>query len=364
MDDKQNTLSFSDTDDWLLEVISQAVTRYVTENNIEQEKLNKFDKKFAEIIPEIVLDLSESISKSIKSNAPEILSELRKERLDFECHIFELWEEPFDLLETFLGIVFEIGEKFNRLFRPTAAEDNDYKFEVLVRLHARGCQIAQEILLLLKGGYPDGAHARWRTLHEIAATSLFIAKHDNNVAERYILYDYIESYKTANMHRQCYKGYGEEPPTDEELEKLRKIKDDLCNRFGENFKERYGWASHLGIVQFSGIEKDVDLDHMRPYYKLSSNNVHADPKGVMFKLGTFGVSNAKKTILTGPSVFGFTEAGHSTAISMYQITYALLSIRETLEKYLILRIISNFENEIGEAFFGVQKQLESKQKSI
>ena len=361
MDDQQKPLSFADTEDWLQEVFTKAITALINEHGpLEQEQLTKLNDKRQKDFPDIISDLSATLLSSIKSDSLE-LKRLRKDLSDFESRVFELWKKPFDLLEILLGIVFEVGEKFTRLFRPTT--DNDYTFEALARLHARGCQVSYEILVLLKSGYPDGAHARWRTLHEIAVTSLFIAKHGDDVAERYTLYNYIESYRTANIHRIFYKGYGEEPPTDEEFEKLEKSRDSLCDRFGKNFKDRYGWAlDALGLdsAHFSKIEENVGLDHMRPYYKLASNNVHADPKGVMFKLG---VSDPDKVLLAGPTVFGFTQAGHSTAISVCQITYALLSIKKTSEKYLTLKIMFTLVDEIGDAFAEVQGRLESERVS-
>jgi len=59
---------------------------------------------------------------------------------------------------------------------PKAAAQNDYQFEALVRLQAGAARVAGEIYALLLSGYASGAHARWRTLHEIAVTALFIAQ--------------------------------------------------------------------------------------------------------------------------------------------------------------------------------------------
>lgn len=54
-------------------------------------------------------------------------------------------------------------------------------FDLVVRHHARACHIANEILCLLKNGFADAAQARWRALHEVAATAMFIAKHGKSV---------------------------------------------------------------------------------------------------------------------------------------------------------------------------------------
>lgn len=226
-------------------------------------------------------------------------------------------------------------------------------------MHARGCQIANEVLVLLKSGYPDGAHARWRTLHEVDVISGFISKHGNDVAERYLYYHYIESYKAACMHRDCYKGVGEEPPSEDEIERLKEIRDDLCNRFGPDYKNPYGWALNaLGKngANLAELERSIGLDHLRPYYRLASNNVHAGTKGIMFKLGQVNASN--KPLLTGPSYLGLADAGDSTALSLLHITYALLVSastvgKKTLENSVEMNMMGLMQEKIGEAFIKV-----------
>lgn len=86
----------------------------------------------------------------------------------------------------------EFGEGINaRLRRPDA--DEAYKLDVLTRLHARACQIAQEVIVLLSAGLADGAMARWRTLHEVATAALLISENGEALAERYARHDVIES---------------------------------------------------------------------------------------------------------------------------------------------------------------------------
>ena len=48
-------------------------------------------------------------------------------------------------------------------------------------------------------------------------------------------------------------------------------------------------------LNFSDIERAVRLDHLRPYYKLASHNVHANPKGMLFRLGLYPESDESST---------------------------------------------------------------------
>ncbi len=97
-----------------------------------------------------------------------------------------------------LEIEFVIEERDNEFY------ENNHVFFVLTRSHARACQIAREILTLIKNGYADGAMARWRALHEISVISSFIAKHGNEVAEKYLLHSNIESNKAAVLYQKLF----------------------------------------------------------------------------------------------------------------------------------------------------------------
>lgn len=108
-----------------------------------------------------------------------------QEFVDYAGQTSSFWNKPLDLFYLFLGISLDLGATLNHNRRPQAAQENDLVFDVLTRLHARGCQIGYEIYLLLSHGFADGAHARWRTLHEISVVASFISTHGQKVAESY-----------------------------------------------------------------------------------------------------------------------------------------------------------------------------------
>jgi hypothetical protein len=259
----------------------------------------------------------------------------------------------------FIEIALEVGSDFNQEFRAEASAENDLVFEVLTRLHARACQIASEILALLKSGHADGAHARWRSLHEIAVVSFFIKSAGNDVAERYLLHNAIESYKAAKLYQQYCARLGYEPISAEELKDIESTYQYLVGRFGPAYKEEYGWAASALCKDkptFRDIEQEVGLDHLRPFYKMASHNVHANPKGVFFKLGLYPTS--EEILLAGPSNAGLADPGHGTAISLGQITVALLITRPNIDRLVVCGILMKLTDEIGEEFLAVQKSLE------
>lgn len=112
-------------------------------------------------------------------------SELKRRREQFrkfEQRLFSSWENPLNILETVLMIVEESGEEFCSNLEDDFLNDNELLVSVLVHFHARACQLGKEILKLLKGGFAEGAFARWRTLHEIVVISFFIKDHGNEMA--------------------------------------------------------------------------------------------------------------------------------------------------------------------------------------
>ena len=335
---------------------------------LEEKGLSLDSKEDIENLPqEIINDVTSEESKQLlgdlKTQMPKILKKQNKYvKGPFERRLNELWKEPFELLELFLIISREIGATFNKELRPIAAKNKDFVFDVLTRLHARACCIVGEILTLMRSGYASGAYARWRTLHEIVVIAFFIKDHGNKVAERYLLHDRIESYKAMLQYQKyCDRLEGYKPFSEEELSEARKIRDDLCKKYGKSFGNPWGWASDaLGkkSPKFSDIEEATNLGHYRPFYKMASHPIHAEPKGIMSTLGV--LPTEKEILLAGPSNSGMADPGHETAISLYRINIALLLTRPSLQIFTILKVMELLQNEIGTKFLEVHKtQLES-----
>ena len=316
-------------------------------------------KNLEKEIPQLINETAELILSGLKKNMPEMLKNYRKDKKGFEKRLQNDWKHPFDLFEAFLVLAYEAGDEFNTEFRKEESDAGNFVFEALTRLHARACQIAQEVLVLLKSGFADGAHARWRTLHEIAVVASFIKAHGNEVAERYLLHDNIESYKAANLYLKYYESLGDEPIPQDEYDSIKQVYDKLINRFGISYRNNYGWASSVLKIDnphFSDIEKNSELDHLRLYYKLASHNIHANPKGIFFRLGLLG--NDQDILLAGPSNFGFTDPAQGTVISLGFITITLIMTKPTIDNAVLSNILLKFESEIGDEFLKIQKEIE------
>jgi hypothetical protein len=218
-------------------------------------------------------------------------------------------------------------------------------------LHSRGCRTGKEILTLLKTGYADGANARWRALHEISIVIAFIAKYGNDTAERYLRHEVIESHKAALEYQEYYKKLGYEPLSEEKLEKIKREYDSLIVKYGKSYKEQYGWAADdlkLRNPKISQIEKDVKLDHFRPYYRMASHSIHLNPKGIIFPLGLMDLT--KPILLAGPSNAGLADPGQCMVISLNQITADLLSLKPSVTTIVYQKVMNQFVTEICKNF--------------
>jgi len=201
--------------------------------------------------------------------------------------------------------------------------------------------------------------ARWRTLHEIAVASVFISDGGEGVAERYASHQVIEAWRAASEYQRFCVSLGYEPMEPEEVGELEMECAVLIDRYGPEFRERYGWASErlqLKSPSFADIERAVEIDHLRPFYRMASHNVHANPRGVFFKLGLTGEMDI---LLTGPSNVGLADPGQNTALSVVLVTSSLVALDPILDSVVILNLMMNLSTETAEAFVAVQNELEN-----
>jgi hypothetical protein len=129
-------------------------------------------------------------------------------------------------------------------------------------------------------------------------------------------------------------------------------------RYGDSFGAQYGWAADFlngRRPTFREIERFVGIDHMRAHYRLASHNVHANPKGVFFRLGLIRESDL---LLAGPSNAGLADPGDSAAISLLQTSVALMNLRPTIDSLVSLKILSRLANEVGASFQKAHDALE------
>jgi hypothetical protein len=323
--------------------------------------LEKRADELIQKLPNIIGGASEKFSLTILGKLKKSWrSEWRQQRRELEAfrkRLDQRWGAGLGGLRMLVTIAREFGDNFNKDGHAAAGGSNPQAFYVLNRLQARACQVAEEVICLMANGFADGAMARWRTLHEIAAVSYLIDQHGDGLAERYIAHQAVEARGAAIQYRKHQERLGQEPISDEEFAEIEGAYQAAIQTYGKPFGEQYGWAAeHIGKKKpsMADIQEAAKIDYLSPYYKLASHNVHANPKGVFFKLGLIGET---EVLLAGPSNAGLVDPGHSTALSIMQISSALLKQNPTIDNIVTLKVMQRLVDEIGEALLAAHKQL-------
>jgi len=330
--------------------------------NFSDQDREKLLESMPGMIEGSVSDIADIVYPCLMRTAPSMLRAQRATRRGFEKRLYRLWKKGIDLLEAYLVVATEIGASFDDSHREDAARTQDFLFEALVRLQARAVQVGHEVLCLLAAGFADGAHARWRTAHEIAVVAHFLARHGKETAERYLIHEVIESDNIMSQYQQHADALGCECCADAEVAEVKALRDSACARFGLEFGKDYGWASEALTKQcipfrknrgptLSDIEKASGMEHLRPYYRMASHNVHANPKGITFRLGQ---PDSSVLLLYGSSDYGLDEPADGIAISVLQTTVPMLATRPTIDNLVRVEIMERYVYDIGAAFADVQ----------
>jgi hypothetical protein len=256
---------------------------------------------------------------------PRMIRTHRRYTRGFERRLRRYWGDALDRFYAILICAHEMGSDFNDSHRQAAVDTNDLVFEALSGLHARACRTASEVHHLLSSGFPMGALARCRTLHELTVTAGVISEYGrkpeySDLAERYLLHDAVLNWKDAIDYQEHCEALGCEPFTDAEIDEMKATRDAVVGRFGTPFGEANGWASKLATkrrVDFRDLEKLADLSHLRGYYKWASHEVHADSKGWRLNRAERGKI---EYMSSGHVNFGFSEPGQLALNSLVLCT--------------------------------------------
>lgn len=276
----------------------------------------------------------------------------RKQIKAFQRRNFLRWKSAFDQIEMIWQSAQEIGGEFRAEFENEAAENQDYKFEAMTRLHGRGMLVAAEAIHLLKGGYPDGAMSRWRTLHEIFVVSVFLSRANKEISRRYLAHLEISRAKAATQVNYYSERANLEPFSDEEIREIEERKDAIFTEFGKKMKEPFGWAcpafkdkSERWNPNFMDLEEYVGLDHWRPRYKWASQHTHAGSRDLGALLGMSEATTPM--ILVGPSNSGFVDPLQMTALHISNLTVTLILTRENIDTLVMSKSLIQLAHEVA-----------------
>lgn len=321
----------------------------------------KIDGIMEGLVLSVINKMAESVRKTLQSRMDDMLEDQYAIQSEFDDNLYDMWAEALNLLQGLIVISDEAAQGY--LKRSDKYSENDITQNLLVRLHAKANQISKEILSLIRHGFADGAQARWRSLHELAVVCSFIAQHGDSVAERYIQHESVEIYKAAKQYNQYYTKLGAEKIDDSEMALIEKEYQELVDKYGKSYGSDYGWSAttlKLPRPTFRDIEASVKLDHIRPYYKAASANIHANPAGVFKRLGLFPEEDI---ILAGPSNIGLSDPAKLTVISLTQITTSVLTHGANIDFLVICKAMDEYGKSVENKFIEIENEIH-KQRNV
>ncbi len=215
---------------------------------------------------------------------------------EFVARLKRRWHESFDLLRFFTIVSLEIVEGIGENSDSYYVDGQKNLFVILLKLHARSIQVAREIHVLMSNGYADGALSRWRTLHEICVILKFIFENGENTAIMYTDFIIVESSKEIATYSDKVEILGfkavEKSVEDDFAAEIIRLK----NKYGNDFIKDYGWTNQVLLRKedrnFTGVEKSVGLDWLRPFYKWACNPTHGGAKTAFAPVGLYQVIHA------------------------------------------------------------------------
>ncbi|MEL3892532.1 DUF5677 domain-containing protein [Ferrovibrio sp. MS7] len=335
----------------ILESVTEQLDQLVAEG-----KITTLQARMA--VEDILHEMTVTVYEEIYKNIPKYVSKREREDRGFLTRHKRHWGKPFKLLKALVIYAEDVGSSFNNKYRQQAFDSTDYKFEAMVGLHARSILIANEILCLLESGLADGAFSRWRSLHELSVVGACIFGSDQEVAKRYLLNVHVQNYYAMRQHQKHHKKANLGEFSKEEIEHIEVLFKHVQDAYPGEVKGDYWWCKPVikkDKPNFADIEECNGMDHWRPRYKWASQYIHGNFKPHHTLLGMAG-ENAQ-VMLVGLSNRGLTDPAHSMAISLIQITSALILQRPITEHIVMARALQDLCEKVGEAFLSTERRL-------
>lgn len=305
----------------------EMIDEYLDDNPEAKKAIGSadIDRWLAENADMMIDKFSGRLAQNLDRNQREFVADIHSELDGFQKRLFETWRAPLTRLDSLIAMCMEIGSEINAEYRSPGKSPSSSRRNITIQLHTRAVQIANEVSCLLKGGYADGAMARWRSLHETAVILAFLSRNDDALSSRFVDFQAITRLKAATEYNEHYAALGFEPFDQENLAQFQKDRDAMLAKYGQQFASENGWAADVlkqKRVTFKDIEKFVDLNHLRPQYGFASKNVHSGVDSIGFKLALS--MSSQETLLAGPSNEGLIEPIQCTSYSLITATCELI----------------------------------------
>ncbi len=273
-----------------------------------------------------------------------------EETAGFEERLRQRWGKGIEFLQMMITISRETGAELLSRYYADQPTEIDIRFMLLLRLHARACQVMEEIVCLLESGLADGAMARWRTLHELSVVCAVIADGDRDLTERFIRHETIDQWGELKEYEEAHPNQLPSKAESRRRAALRADYDSLTTKYGKPFAGLYGWAAHHlknNKPTFKDLQAWADKAGERSIYKLASANVHAGARGTLSRLTSM---KSARDLIPGRSNAGLDEPGRNSAFSFTQITGTMIGRPQSVADVMAMKSLILMRDAAAKAF--------------
>lgn len=317
----------------------------------------EFEKGLKDKIPDAINKITKAVAEEIYKYCLDDNNDLKKREKKINKKINKKYQLAIKFFEGFIELNAHISSiTYRKYFKVFENLEDHVKLDTLIALHVRACQVANEIRILIVNGYADGAHARWRTLHELCVTFLFLYDSTYEVIQMYNDYEVIERYKKMKEYSECYQKLDFDKIEDHEMEDITLARERILKKYGKEFSDSYGWTMASlpkGKRNFRELEKLVEKDYLRVIYCWANESVHSGVSGIKTKLSLR--DNQQKYFLTGPNDCGFTDPAQFTTCSLLEMSLVLLEMEDSLLNKVYTELLYFFQNEVVKNFLTSEK---------
>lgn len=292
-------------------------------NNKCREVMDSGEKITKEDIKNIINEQHKIINQEISLSKDKLIKDLdvyQKEiGREIQLKYSGLLSDLSFLIERINSFSDSLEKKFNEL-----KNDNfTYRSKALYSLTSKAILTSNEIIALLKAGFPDGALGRWRTLYEISICIRAIVQSEES-ARWYIGMEPITAKNGMVEYNKFCKHFDFKPFSEDEFNDVNYAVSMFEQDIGIKVKD-YGWSIPLFRengkdvkgVNFTELERLVGMEKYRSLYKWANEKIHAQYKSDYANLASNGEANI---YVTHASSYGFIDPIQYTGIILLDIS--------------------------------------------
>jgi hypothetical protein len=295
---------------------------------------------FKELVKKIALDFEKEESLS-EPGILQLLEDGGNKLQSIQDVVIVIWDQAFRTLE------YEV-----ELLRWSLLRVDPKSNFAIFAIASNGLCVASEISWLLRGGYADGAMARQRTLLELISVTGFMVyvgrDIDKDIGTRWLDSEHVTRFKIYDKKIKALEDRKAKTGLTPEEEGFynshlsvyhdaKKKYDDLIEKYGPEFKGKYGWAkkalNEINIERVAKGKKKVNVGHdgiravtlpfLEHLYVLGNFAVHGGEEPIR-AIYPIGGDYSKKSLTLGPTIFGIEHVLKDT-VKLVHILAALIT---------------------------------------